>query len=121
MLAHVPTETNWVGILGVIGIFFGVLGLVGAAIAVLRSSIASNTITLLKANNEALHDQNEIQQQEINDLKTQLSTASSQISMLKEMVLSAERLDDISHNLAINRKEIADAREAIVRAIRERS
>ena len=111
--------TDWVAILGVIGILFGTLGLVGAAIAVLRSSIATNTITLLKANNEALHDQNEIQQLEINDLKTKLGAASSQITMLREMVLSAERLDDISHQLTTNRKEIADAREAIVKAIKD--
>lgn len=88
---------------GAVGGVLGVVGLIGAAIAVLRSSISTNTIKLLKANNEALHEQNAQQQGEITTLKAKLEKQDErvekqdqQIELLKEMVSGRKLLHELN-------------------------
>lgn len=78
-------QESWAWI-GVVGGILGVAGLIGAAIAVLRSSIATNTITLLKENNAALKDQNENQAEQLHMLQSTVGRQQVEIQTLTERV-----------------------------------
>lgn len=91
---------SWVGTVGGI---LGVIGLVGAAVAVLRSSIATNTIKLLQANNAALHDQNgqqaqtiETQNAKIKHLEEKTADQDEKIRWLQERVDAKAVLGEIN-------------------------
>lgn len=100
LAAAAGASTSWIGVVGGI---LGLVGLVGAAVAVLRSSIATNTIKLLQANNAALHDQNgqqaqtiDIQATKIQHLEEKTAAQDQKIRWLEERVDAKTLLGEIN-------------------------
>ena len=88
---------------------FGALGLVGSAIAILRGSIASNTIKLLQQNNEALHETNARQEEDISVLRRKLDTQGHIISHLEDMVSGRQVLDALVITMEDHHKAVMSA------------
>lgn len=81
---------NWVGVVGGV---LGVFGLVGAAIAVLRSTIATNTIKLLESENRVLRTQNQRQAQEIAELQATAKVLIDRVDAKAQLGVMNEKLD----------------------------
>jgi hypothetical protein len=100
MLAAAAAHYNW---LGDVGGVLGVLGLIGAAVAVLKSSIATNTIKLLQQNNAALHEQNGQQAATIAEqdhritlLEDQARRKDEDIARLEKLVYAKDEIEKLN-------------------------
>jgi hypothetical protein len=94
---------------GVVGIVVGVLAALGAAWVLVRSGMTQGTITALKENNAALHEQNDLQAHQIELLQTRVTAQDAQIEKLAEMSSAKQGISDLSALVAGYHRDVMAA------------
>lgn len=82
-------------LLGVAGTIFGLLGLIGGAVAYLLSIRHRTTITVLKQNNEALVERVDLLEVTERDCKVRLAAAEVKVQVLTDTVTQAHAVADL--------------------------
>lgn len=99
---------NPAALIGVVGGFFGIVAVLGGAVAVLRANLAQSTIKALKENQEALTSRVTVLESQLKDANAAIERLEETKQVLAEQVKSVPAFASMADTMAQNFASISD-------------
>lgn len=104
----------------ILEVVFGLIALVAAAVAVARASFAKAQIEALRGDRDDLQKRSEIQETEIQSLRTELETEKAKVKVLQDITIGKEHLITIEELIKKLDKSTGEYLSEIEQLIRDR-